>query len=75
MGVGVEEGMAPYLRLLILLTIMGILAWAFFKFTRWIVKGPVLRYVRRSKATWDDLLMDNNVLPAWHILFPLSSYG
>lgn len=71
MGVGVEEGMAPYLRLLILLTIMGILAWAFFKFTRWIVKGPVLRYVRRSKATWDDLLMDNNVFTSLAHIVPV----
>jgi len=27
LGVGVTEGMAPFLRLLILLTVMGVLAW------------------------------------------------
>ncbi len=71
LGVGVTEGMAPFLRLLILLTVMGILAWAFFSFTRLIVRGPVYRYVKRSKATWDDLLMDNNVFTSLAHIVPV----
>jgi len=49
----------------------GSLAWAFFRFTRLIVRGPVYKYVKRSKATWDDLLMDNNVFTSLAHIVPV----
>ncbi len=61
MNLGVSESAAPILRLLLLLLVLGLLSWAFFRITRLIIKGPLFRYVKRTQAKWDDLLMDNKV--------------
>ncbi|NLA15402.1 MAG: mechanosensitive ion channel [Bacteroidales bacterium] len=71
MGLGVTEVMAPYLRIIILLTVLGLLAWGFYCITRRIVKGPIYRYVKRSKAKWDDLLMDNKVFSSLAHIVPV----
>ena len=61
MNLGVSESAAPILRLLLLLLVLGLLSWAFFRVTRLIIKGPLFRYVKRTQSKWDDLLMDNKV--------------
>lgn len=68
---GVAETMAPYLRLLVLLVVLGFLAWVFYRITRRIVKGPIYRYIKRSKAKWDDLLMDNKVFSSLAHIVPV----
>ncbi|HOG25617.1 MAG TPA: mechanosensitive ion channel [Bacteroidales bacterium] len=60
-NLGVSESAAPILRLLLLLLVLGLLSWAFFRITRLIIKGPLFRYVKRTQHKWDDLLMDNKV--------------
>jgi F0F1-type ATP synthase assembly protein I len=71
MRVGVTEAMAPYLRLLVLLVVLGFLAWVFYRITRRIVKGPIYRYIKRSKAKWDDLLMDNKIFSSLAHIVPV----
>ncbi|MFA5444794.1 MAG: mechanosensitive ion channel domain-containing protein [Bacteroidales bacterium] len=61
MNLGVAENVAPYLRLLVLLVITGLLSWLFFYLTKRIVRGFLYRYVKKTKTKWDDLLMDNKV--------------
>ena len=60
-SLGVSETTAPYIRLLALLVIVGLLAWLFFYITKRIVNGVLSGYVKKTRATWDDQLMDNKV--------------
>ena len=60
-NLGVSEGAAPYIRLLVLLLVIALLAWLFFFITKRLVNGVLLKYVKRSRVKWDDMLMDNKV--------------
>ena len=60
-NLGVSEGAAPYIRLLVLLLVIALLAWLFFFITKRLVNGVLLKYVKRSRIKWDDMLMDNKV--------------
>src|SRR5690606_5747831 len=59
---GVSEGLAPTLRLLILLTVLAIAALVFFWITRRIVIQSLHGFFKRTTVTWDDVLADHKVL-------------
>ncbi|MDD4500820.1 MAG: mechanosensitive ion channel, partial [Bacteroidales bacterium] len=58
---GVAPQAAPYLRLLLLLIVLGLLSWLFFFITKKIVNGVLFRFFRKTPAKWDDLLIDHKV--------------
>ncbi len=60
-NLGVSEGAAPYIRLLVLLLVIALLAWLFFFITKRLVNGVLQKYVKRSRVKWDDMMMDNKV--------------
>lgn len=58
---GVSEGLAPTLRLLILLTAIAIAAIVFFWITRRIIIQALYGFFKRTTVTWDDVLADHKV--------------
>jgi miniconductance mechanosensitive channel len=61
---GISEGIAPYLRLLSLLAITGLLAWGSFYMTKRIINGALSRYINRSRTSWGTLLSDKKFFSA-----------
>lgn len=58
---GVVPEAAPYLRLLLLLIMLGLLSWLFFFITKKIINGVLFRFFKKTPAKWDDLLIDHKV--------------
>lgn len=61
MSMGVSEGAAPYLRLLSLLIVVGLLSCVFFYITKRLANGILYKYIKRTRVKWDDLLLDNRI--------------
>lgn len=70
-NLGVSASAAPLFRLFLLLLVLGLLAWAFFRITRLIIKGPLFRYIKRTQSRWDDLLMDNKIFSSLAHIVPV----
>lgn len=58
-GSGVSEEVAIYLRLLILLVCLVIIAGIAFWITKKIIINYIYRIIRKSPITWDDVLADH----------------
>ena len=60
-SMGVSEGGAPYLRLLALLLVVGLLSWLFFYIAKRLANGLLYRYIKRTQEKWDDLMLDSKI--------------
>ena len=58
---GISEAMTPYLRLLILLFVLAVVAGISFWITKGIVINSLYRVFRRTSVKWDDFLVDHKV--------------
>ena len=58
---GISPATAPYIRLLILLVMLGIIAGVAFWITKAIVISSLYKVFRRTRITWDDALVEYKV--------------
>lgn len=57
---GVSENFIVYLRVLILLAILFVIAYAIFWLTKKVIIGNIYKFIKRTPMKWDDILVEHD---------------